>query len=291
MVQITSLTERQLKKLPQLNISSKIINTEARLYIENRKRNYSQIKELLKIFYNQSNEYLSDKVYVIGKLMALFEELEMPELVLPTSLVAINGKVSGYSMPWIEDNINLSLILNNPRVKVSEKLKYLKEILQILINLRSNPELRDKFYLGDIHEANFIFDIDEQIVKVVDLDSCYFSGGPIPISKFTTYNDKLFDKPDKYVIDLGSDKVIPNDQTTSLSFLLMLLNSLSGEKAYRWNYEEYYQYISDLKRLGFPSNILNLFLDVYTNGKLDIFDPELLDGIDPEKSYNRSLKH
>ena len=287
---ITSLSERQLKKLPQLNISSKIANTEAKLYIGGRKQNYIRINELLKIFYIQSNDYLSDKIYVIGKIMSLFESIDMPEFVLPTSLVAINGKISGYSMPWIEDNVNLSLILNNPKVKIEEKLKYLKEILQIFIKINNNPDIRDKFYLGDIHEANFLFDITEQIVRVVDLDSSYIPGGPIPISKFTTFNEKLYDKPEKYPIDFESDRVIPNDQSTNLCFLYMLLNSLSGENSYRWSYEEHYEYISRLKRQGMPMHLLDMLSNIYTNGKLDIYNPELLDGINPNKNYERVLR-
>lgn len=283
---ITNLTERKLKKLPLLNISSKIANTEARLYIADKKQDYVRINELLKIFYIQSNDYLSDKMYVIGKLMALFEGETMSELVLPTSLVAVNGQISGYSMPWIEDNINLSLLLNNPKVKTEIKLNYLKEILNILINLRNNPNLRDKFYLGDIHEANFIFDITDQSVKVVDLDSAYIPGGPIPISKFTTFNEKLYNNPEKYPIDFESDRAIPCDQTTNLSFLYMLLNSLSGEKSYRWSYTEYYDYISQLERAGFPKDLLDMLSNIYTPGKLDIYNPELLDGIDTSKNYS-----
>lgn len=287
---ITSISERQLRKLPRLGISSKIANTEAKLYISDRKQNYIRINELLKIFYIQSNDYLSDKIYVIGKLMSIFENIDMPEFVLPTSLVAINGKVSGYSMPWIEDNINLSLLLNNPKVKVEEKLRYLREILQILIKVHNNPEIRDRFFLGDIHEANFLFDITEQMVKVVDMDSSYIPGGPIPISKFTTFNEKLYGIPDKYPLDFESDRVIPNDQTTNLCFLYMLLNSLSGENAYKWSFDTHYEYISRLKRQGFPSDLLDMLSNIYTSGKLDIYNPELLDGINPDKNYRRILK-
>ncbi len=288
-MQITSLTERQLKKLPRLSLSSKIINTEAKLYVSDKKQRYLRVNELLKIFYVQSTDYLSDKIYIIGKIMSLFENIEMPEFVLPTSLVAINGKVSGYSMPWIEDNINLSLLLNNPKVKIAEKIKYLRKILQILIKINNNPELRDKIFLGDIHEANFLFDITDQVVRVVDLDSAYIPGGPIPTSKFTTFNEKLYGIPEKYPIDLETDKVIPNDQNTNLCFLYMLLNSLSGENAYKWSFEEHYEYISKLKRIGFPANLLDMLSNIYTSCRLDIYDPELLNGINVNRDYRRIL--
>lgn len=272
-----------------LNLSRNIVNTEARLYIHDFKKDYSHLNDLLKIYYNQDEKYMADKIAVISKLIATFETLDMPELVIPTSLVSLDGEISGFSMPYIEDNVNLTLLLNNPKVKLEMKLQWLKEILAILIKINDSHELDGKFFLGDIHEANFIWDINEQSVKAVDLDSSYFAGGPIPISKVTTFNFLLEKFPNKYVMDEESGKFIPNKDITSVSFIYMLLNILSNvENSHKWSYNEFYNYLSFLKKSGLSQELLDIIANIYTAGKVDIYNPELLDSIDSKRDYTMS---
>ena len=283
---VVNVTKRQLRKMPLLNLSRNIVNTEAKLYIHNFKRDYGHLNELLKIYYNQSEGYIADKIAVITRLIAAFEKNPMPELVTPTSLVSLDGEISGFAMPYIEDNVNLALFLNNPKIKLELKLQWLKEILTILIKINDSHELDGKFFLGDIHEANFIWDITDQIVKVVDMDSSYFIGGPIPISKVTTFNNLLERFPNKYVMDEESGKFIPNKDITSVSFLYMLLNVLSGCKdSYRWSYNEFYSYLSFLKKKEVSKELLDIIANIYTGGNIDIYNPELLQGLNADKDY------
>lgn len=285
-MKVLTVTKRQLKKMPPLNLSRSIVNTEAKLYIHDYKENFGHLNDLLKIYYNQSEGYMADKIVVITKLIATFENMQMPQLVTPTSLVSLDGEISGFSMPYIEDNVNLALLLNNPKVKLELKLQWLKEILAILIKINDSYELDGKFFLGDIHEANFIWDITDQIVKAVDMDSSYFIGGPIPISKVTTFNSLLEKFPNKYVIDEESGKFIPNKDITSVSFIYMLLNVLSGCKdSYRWSYNEFYNYLSFLKKRGISKELLDIIANIYTGGNIDIYNSELLDGIEESKDY------
>lgn len=209
----------------------------------------------------------------------------IPELVLPNSLVSLDGNASGYLMPFIEDNINLAILLNNPKINLKVKLNFLGKILNLLIKIREIYSLQGKFFLGDIHEGNFIFDLNEQAIKAVDLDSAYFKGGPIPISKFTTFNKKLYDNYPKYQKDEITSRIIPNENTTSLSFLYMLLNILSEDQAYRWSLNEFYQYISYLEKQNFPKDLLTILANIYTPGSIDIYDPSLLEGINTSKNY------
>lgn len=285
-MKVVNVTKRQLRKMPLLNLSRNIVNTEAKLYIHDFKRDYGHLNDLLKVYYNQSEEYIADKIAVITRLIATFEHIPMPELVTPTSLVSLDGEISGFAMPYIEDNVNLALLLNNPKVKLELKLQWLKEILAILIKINDSHELDGKFFLGDIHEANFIWDITDQIVRAVDMDSSYFVGGPIPISKVTTFNSLLEKFPNKYVLDEESGKFIPNKDITSVSFIYMLLNALSGCKdSYRWSYNEFYNYLSFLKKRGVSKELLDIIANVYTGGNIDIYNPELLDSIKKDKDY------
>ena len=283
-MKVINITKRQLRKMLPLNLSRSIINKEGKLYIRDYKQKYGHFQDLLKIFNNQSESYIADKVAVITKLIATFESLDMPELVTPTSLVSLDGEISGFAMPFIEDNTNLALLLNNPKVTLSQKIKLLKEILNILIKVQDSHELDGKFFLGDIHEANFIWDITEQTVRAVVMDSSYFSGGFISVSKVTTLNYLLEGFPNKYILDDESGKFIPNKDITSVSFIYMLLNVLSGcNDSHRWSYNEFYNYLSFLEKKGLSKELLNIIANLYTAGNIDIYNSELLDGIDKNK--------
>lgn len=289
-MKVINITKRQLRKMLPLNLSRSIINKEGKLYIHDYKQKYGHFQDLLKIYNNQSESYIADKVAVITKLIATFESLDMPELVTPTSLVSLDGEISGFAMPFIEDNTNLALLLNNPKVTLSQKIKLLKEILNILIKVQDSHELDGKFFLGDIHEANFIWDITEQTVRAVDMDSSYFSGGFISVSKVTTLNYLLEGFPNKYILDDESGKFIPNKDITSVSFIYMLLNVLSGcNDSHRWSYNEFYNYLSFLEKKGLSKELLDIIANLYTAGNIDIYNPELLDGIDKNKDYTMTL--
>lgn len=69
-MKVTSISSRQLKKLPELQLSSKIINTEAKLYIYDYKDAYLRYKSLMKIFYIQSSDYIANKLCVISQLIS-----------------------------------------------------------------------------------------------------------------------------------------------------------------------------------------------------------------------------
>ena len=289
-MKVINITKRQLRKMLPLNLSRSIINKEGKLYIRDYKQKYGHFQDLLKIYNNQSESYIADKVAVITKLIATFESLDMPELVTPTSLVSLDGEISGFAMPFIEDNANLALVLNNPKVTLSQKIKLLKEILNILIKVQDSHELDGKFFLGDIHEANFIWDITEQTVRAVDMDSSYFSGGFISVSKVTTLNYLLEGFPNKYILDDESGKFIPNKDITSVSFIYMLLNVLSGcNDSHHWSYNEFYNYLSFLEKKGLSKELLDIIANLYTAGNIDIYNSELLDGIDKNKDYTMTL--
>ena len=225
-MQVTSLTKRTLNKLPELQVSNKVVNTEGKLYIYDHKDKWQYLRELLKIYYRQTDGYLADKINVVSQLLANKNIINMPELILPTSLVAVDKNIVGFSMPFIENNVNMTLFLNNPRVNLEQKIKYLKEILELLQKITKIKELEGNFYLGDIHEANFILDLDEQIIKAVDMDSSFINNSKISISKYLIHNKNLLDNPEKYPHQ--NDLIIPNNNTTILCFIYMLLNSLSG---------------------------------------------------------------
>ncbi len=284
-MKVVELSLRKLKSMPLLQLSNQIVNTEGRLYLYNHKDKWNYLKELIKIYYNQSDRYLADKMYIISELLVNRESIGMDELILPTSLISLDGNISGFSMPFIENNINMSLFLNNPKINIEQKIKYLKEIYMILEKSMSIKALEGKFFLGDIHEANFVLDIMEQKIKAIDMDSAYINDSTVSISKFLTCNANLEENFSKYPKDENGNP-IPNRNTTILSFIYMLLNVLSGEKtSYRWTLDEYYKYLSYLSSKKVPLELLDALANVYTNSEENNFEIEMLDEIDVRNNY------
>lgn len=279
------LTKRKLRQLERLQLSSSIVNTEARLYLNKYKDTWVHKKELFKVYYRDEDEYLMDKMHVILQLLMNKELLDMEELVLPNSLVTVDDKISGYSMPFIENNINYTILLKNPKIKLDLKLKFLKEILKVLKKLADKKELEDNFFLGDIHEANFLWDMDEQNIKVVDIDSAYINNSPISISKFLTFNEKLENVSSKYVMDEESERIIPSRETTIASFWFMFLDTISNGNSYKWSLNEYYAYISFLKKQGIDEVIIEELNKMYVPSSFADLDESTLDYINTDRDY------
>lgn len=280
------LSHRDLSKIPLLQISRNIVNTEARLYLYDHKDKWNHLKEVLKIYYNTEEEFLVNKVFVISWILANKKYLDINELVLPTSLVSVDNKISGFSMPFVEDNVNLTFFLNNPNVSLEQKMKYLKGIYDVLEKLLSIKELEGKFYLGDVHEANFILDLTTQSIKVVDIDSAYVTTSRIPSSKYISFNENISDNDRKYPKD-NFGEVIPSKNTVMLSFIYMLMNVLSGIKnSSKWSIHEYYTYLSKLADFKVSKELLDVLASVYDYSDSILFDKSLLDGIDLKKDYS-----
>lgn len=285
------LSHRELSRIPLLQISKNIVNTEAKLYLYDHKDKWNHIKEVLKIYYNTEEEFLVNKVFVISWILANKKYLDMKELVLPTSLVSVDNRISGFSMPYIEDNVNLVFFLNNPNVSLEQKIKYLKKIYQVLEKILNIKELQDKFFLGDIHEANFLLDLNTQSIKVIDIDSSYVTTSRIPTSKYISFNKNIMDNDRKYPKDQFGE-IIPSKNTTILSFIYMLMNALSGvNDSYKWSIHEYYTYLSKLADLKLPKELLDSLASVYDYSDVIPFDISMLDNIDIRKDYSLKRSH
>lgn len=286
-LKVDYFSERQFKKLDRLQLSDSVTTTESSqyIYIEN-KGNLKRQKKLIKLYYRDTPSDMSNKINVVSKLIENKKYLDMPELVLPESLVAIDGEIKGIKMPLIETNNNMIFLLNNPRVNLKTKLKHLKEILKIIQKLLDIYELKDNFFLGDIQESNFIFDVEEQRIKVIDIDSSYFTG-TIPFPARYLSSNKVIDTFDKkYPKDIYSNLHIPSRETTYLEYAYMLLNVLSNYKSYRFTCEEYYNYVAFLDDMGINKNIINYFYSLYSMQQTLEITIDDIDSIDYKKDYS-----
>ena len=285
-MKIVDFSNREFKKIPELQLPRSVPNTEARLYLYDDKTKWNKKHNILKVFYD--TRIMSNKLYIIGQLLENKEDIDIEELVMPSAIVSINSEIVGYIMPYIEANTNMSLLLNNPNVSLKEKLKYLKQIYEILQKIEKVKKLEGKFFLGDIHESNFIFDIMQQKIKVVDMDSCYINNSAVPVSRFLFNNFNLDCFPSKYPMT-DDDRVIPSHNSQVLCFLYMLLNTLSSDKSYNWSMESHYLYLNYLDKLGMNKEVLKFFNAMYDSSPRLDFDSELLSLIDTNKNYSLQL--
>lgn len=278
-MKIRSYTQREFKKLKKLELHPSISHSECELFIIEDKEQWKKHHTLIKHFKQTNGEYFSNKLYTIHELVDNREKLAIPELVIPSSLFAIDGEIEGYTMPFIERNYNLAVLLNSPSVSLNKKIEALKKIGHLLEKTIKLEGLEGTFFLGDIHEGNFIYDIEKGIFRAIDLDCCKIGNNNPSSSQYLSLNRKLEDFSNKYPVfnmDQFISFYINNENTTILSYIYMILNTVSKIKIHEITVEEYYNYLQFLKDNGISSELIDLFSLIYTpsQNKINI---ELLD--------------
>lgn len=279
---VIALTQEKLESLPEFQVSNIVKGTEGKflLYEENGK------KELLKLYYDQSQENINAKVCLMTWLLNALDKKEYPEFHLFDGLV-ITDEVKGCKIPLIENGVNLQILLRNPKVKLSQKISYLKEILEILLKSMNIPQLANTFFLGDISESKFIFDFEEMMIKAIGLDSGYIKGLPVSPSKVLSDNPYL-QKFSKYQTD-NDKNIIPNQNSIYTSFIYMLLNTLSGESdSHQWEPDKFFRYISFLENRKIDLDLIAAIISIYRDKTNIPISLDMLNSINCSKDYSLS---
>lgn len=258
-MKVENIHSYQFKKLDKYILDRTVISTECELYIIPTKKKWNKDERLLKKFFIINGEYFSNKLYTINELNDRKNEIDIDTLVFPDKLISIDGIIEGFSMPFIRNNVNVLNLLSSNEIDLKTKLKFLKEI-GVIIDKVSRVE---NFALGDIHEANFIYDLDEKRVKAVDLDSVKIGNNNPPVSKFMTFNEHLLDYQHKYPYDEDTEIHIPNNNTMYLCYIYMILNTISGVKSYRMSVSEYYDYLQFLIDNKCGKELIDIFSYIY----------------------------
>ena len=280
-MKIRSYTVREFRKLKKMVLDPSISHSECELFIIEDKEYWKKHHTLVKHFKQNNGEYFSNKLYTIHALVDNMDKIGIDELVLPSSLFAIEGEIQGYTMPYIERNMNLGMFLKSQTVSLSKKIIALQKIGYLLEKTMKLEGMQGNFFLGDIHEGNFIYDIEKGKYRAVDLDSCKIGNNNPSSSQYLSLNRKLEDFPNKYPVfnmDPFISFYINNENTTVLSYIYMILNTISKVKVHDLSVEEYYNYLQYLKDNGVPSELIDMFSLIYTQSKNKI-DIEALEGI------------
>ena len=279
---VINLRMYQVRRLKPLELDSGVLNSESYMLILNKKlRTKDGSRMLFKYLDEQDNEeVMSRKMNTVDRLNRSDTYSNMSELIIPDSVVKVDGKTAGFAMPLIEGHMNLGSLLNSPFVTFQAKKYYLRKLGDLLDKLQRTSDEYFKMNLCDLNEYNFIIDQDDNI-RVVDLDSSYISGtDPSDMAYYLLRNPNLDHVPNKYR-RTDSGIIIPSDNTDLYCYNMIILNTLARHPIYRAEVSEYYDYLDYLKDLGIPKELIYMFFHIYT-GK-DNMNPRDYIGEIPEQ--------
>ena len=280
-MQIINMSKTKLNSLEPLILPKNVTSTECELF----KYPYYGKEKLLKKLHRTDGIIFANKLYTIEALNA--NKDSMPSnFILPESLVSINKKIEAFTMKYIK-GINLSVILNNPDITYEEKIHYLKTIVRILEkmqNIRKYTNLNN-FYLGDIHEDNFLVERDKQEVYIVDLDSCKIAGNKsfpgryLTNSSLNKYNNTKYQTLSQ-TDDLADYKI--DENTDIYCYIIMILNYLYDGRVDRLSLDKFYDFINYLEDIKVNIELIECFNKIVVGGN-NINPCNYLDTLTPKQ--------
>lgn len=280
-MQIINMSKTKLNSLEPLILPKNVTSTECELF----KYPYYGKEKLLKKLHRTDGIIFANKLYTIEALNA--NKDSMPSnFVLPESLVSINKKKEAFTMKYIK-GINLSVILNNPDITYEEKIHYLKSIGRILEqmqNIRKYTNLNN-FYLGDIHEDNFLVERDKQEIYIVDLDSCKIAGNKSFPGRYLTNSSLIKYNSTKYQTlsqtdDLADYKI--DENTDIYCYIIMILNYLYDGRVDRLSLDKFYDFINYLEDIKVNIELIECFNKIVVGGN-NINPCNYLDTLTPKQ--------
>jgi len=280
-MQIINMSKTKLNSLEPLILPKNVTSTECELF----KYPYYGKEKLLKKLHRTDGIIFANKLYTIEALNA--NKDSMPSnFVLPESLVSINKKIEAFTMKYIK-GINLSVILNNHDITYEEKIHYLKSIGRILEqmqNIRKYTNLNN-FYLGDIHEDNFLVERDKQEIYIVDLDSCKIAGNKSFPGRYLTNSSLIKYNNTKYQTlsqtdDLADYKI--DENTDIYCYIIMILNYLYDGRVDRLSLDKFYDFINYLEDIKVNIELIECFNKIVVGGN-NINPCNYLDTLTPKQ--------
>lgn len=264
-----SYTIRQFDKMKKYVLDSDIPNTESVLYLTKIKEDFKYKDYIIKKLYILSADSLANKLSTVLMLGDYGERLDSPELVLPEHQVLIDGKISGFTVPYIKGE-NLGSIIKNFHTPDETIIKYFTKVGMVIEKVQQNSAYAFpgglKFQFGDLHPYNILVD-EEDNIKFVDLDSAYLGSRLPNPSMYLATSRELLKNTNKYpVINLDYIGLnIPNDNTDLYCYNMMILEFLAKDKIRNKSVDEYYSYIGYLQSLGYGPDLLESFFKLPIN--------------------------
>ncbi len=276
-MQALNISKQKFLQLERFNLPKEVFSTECQLYIIEAKEKWNKKRLLLKKLFSNSGSYFGNKLLTLNTLIDNKDFIGIDELVFPESIVVVDKRVVGFSMPFIEDTINIITILQNYNVSTLEKIGILKQIGEILKKVQRVKKFSNNFFLGDVYEGNFIMNVNTGIVYAVDLDSCKIGNNQPFHARYLASNPNISAFPHKYPTN-AEGIYIPNHNTELMCYVFIILNTIAKGPIHRLSSEQYFTYLQYLSDIGFSNELLDCFVKVYTNGH-NVSPQQLLDSI------------
>lgn len=255
-MRIINISKTEFEKLRLLCTS-----LESDLYIYDKDIVLKKLDENLK-------DRFDNKIYTISELSKNKDIINIPELVIPESLLKVENEIMGFTMKYIQGP-TLENILKSEEYTIKQKIEYLKQIGIILEKMKSvrNSTPIKNFYLNDMHEGNFILNKKTNKIHVIDLDSSKIGNNETGCAKYLTPLNKITTVPKykklEYPIFGGYFEI---DENTDLyCYIIMVLNYIYGSNISKLYIKEYYDYLEYLLKLGISKELIDKLSYIYTN--------------------------
>lgn len=260
---IQNLRMKQIKKLRELYLEPGVLNTEAYMLVLNRKYSDDKRERVFKYLDMQEDKnIMSKKLYTVTTLDTLDEYKNIEELIIPDSIIYVDGNIAGFACPIVYNHKNLGVLINNPNVPLETKLSYIKQMGDIIDKVERVEYPNNKFQFGDLNEYNFIIDKDNK-VKAIDLDSAYLGiGEPLNMAYYLLKNKYIKSIPEKYKAT-KKGIVIPSNNTDLYCYNMIILNALSKNNLHRVDIQTFYEYLDYIKDLNLPSDLIESINNIY----------------------------
>lgn len=247
------------------------------------KNKWATETKLLKKLYLDSGTSFGNKLLTINTLIDFSSKLEADFLVLPEKLAILDNKIVGYIMRFIE-GFTLQHILDDKNISNEYKIDCFRKIGSVLRKMeviRTYKGVPD-FFLGDMHEKNFLVDLNDEI-KVIDLDSSKIGNNQSFPSRYLYSSNGMGKLNKKY--ETSSFGVTKVDENTDLyCYNIMILNFLSGVDISLLTVKDFYNYIQYLEDIKLNHKLTTGFSLLYTKNDNINTDIYLDESIDFEKS-------
>jgi len=267
-MEIMNLSQKKFASLERYELPKEVFNTEAKMYVLPVKNRWNAVNKILKRLYVTNGPMFGNKLQTINSLIDLREKIDIPEIVFPEKLAAVNNEIVGYVMELV-NSTNLAIYLNSAEISPEKKIKYLYQIGEILEKMRKTRKYNgvEDFYLNDIHENNFIVDTEQDIVRVVDIDSCKINENYTFGSKYLSPTSFISStrkyQQEKNGICGGFFK--PSYDTEIYCYIIIILNTLFNANVTRFSIPEFYDYLEYLSDIGVDLELLQKFEKILSN--------------------------
>ena len=240
------LTQAELSRLTEY--PNVVLSTESKVY-------YYKRNILLKKLYLTDDQTINRKVFTLESINDS-ELVDFEELVIPDKIAVAGGKNIGFTIKEVK-GITLQELLNS-NIPSSDKINLLRRVGEVLRKIESCDQ---EFYFNDLQGYNIIVDKNGEL-RFIDLDSSSVKKDDAVQSYYLNTDRKVVNM-NKYRFNAYG---IPYPDTNNdlLSYSTMILNTIADFKTGRLSISDYYNYLSYLDDIGFDDELLDIFVNLYS---------------------------